>query len=64
MPKNDLVTDKLGLKYAQILGVRVNITSEEELLNTISGFIQNKHKFSLFTPNPEFVLMATQDKEL
>ena len=64
MTKGKFRTDKSGLKYAQILGVKLNITSEGGVLNAIGNFLADKHKFSLITPNPELVVMASRDKKL
>lgn len=62
--KNEFRTDKSGLKYAQILGAKVNITSTEEVLKAIDNFWVKGHKFSLVTANPELMVMADGDKEL
>lgn len=64
MVKSEFKTDKSGLKYAQILGVRINITLEREVLNTISNFLVHGHKFCLFSTNPELLVMAASDVAL
>lgn len=62
MLKDEKRTQKLARYYVNILGVRLDSTSVEEVLNTIGFFLQSKHKFSLFTPNPEILVEASRDK--
>jgi len=63
-PKTELKTDKSGLKIAQILNVKVNITYQEQVINTISNFLARRHKFCLFSVNPELLVMAAGDPVL
>jgi N-acetylglucosaminyldiphosphoundecaprenol N-acetyl-beta-D-mannosaminyltransferase len=51
-------------KYVNILGLTLNSTSEEEVLKAVDDFWAKNVKFTVFTPNPEIVLMAEKDKEL
>ena len=51
-------------KYVKILGVRVDSTSKERVLTSVGKKLENKTKFSLFTPNPEIVLAAYGDSKL
>lgn len=53
---------KSARKHVNILNVRLDSTSIEEVLNTIGDFRQSKHKFSLFTPNPEILVEAEKNK--
>jgi len=50
--------------YVNILGVRLDSTSTSSVLNTIGGFLLSKHKFSVFTLNPEILVMAERDRDL
>ena len=53
---------KSARKHVNILNVRLDSTSIEEVLNTIGDFRQSKHKFSLFTLNPEILVEAEKNK--
>ncbi len=57
------MTNETGRKYVHILDVIVDSTSKDKVLNTIGLFLENKHKFSLFTPNPEILLKAKRDEK-
>lgn len=61
MIKTQKMTTKSARNYVNILGVRLDSTSTSSVLNTIGGFLQSKHKFSVFTPNPEILLEASRD---
>ena len=61
MKKNSLKKANWGRNYVNILGVRVDSTSETSVLNTIGSFLQSKRKFSLFTLNPEILVEASCD---
>lgn len=52
---------KVERKYAYILGIKLSITNRERLLKDIETKLDNKEKFFLVTPNPENLLIATQD---
>ena len=51
-------------KYAQILGIKLNSTREDEVLALVESFIAQGRKFTIFTPNPEIVLLAQKDEKL
>ena len=55
---------KSGRNYVNILDVRLDSTSTSSVLNTIGNFLRSKHKFSLFTANPELLVMAAKDQNL
>lgn len=61
MLKNQKMITKSARNYVTILGIRLDSTSIDSVLNTIGGFLQSKHKFSVFTPNPEILLEASRD---
>ncbi len=52
---------KVDRKYGYILGIKISITSKEEVLNLINLRLENKEKFYIVTPNPENLLLATKD---
>lgn len=52
---------KRGPKHGNILGIRLDSTRNERLLEEISLRLENKERFYLVTPNPEIVLKATSD---
>lgn len=56
---------KKAQEYAQILGIRLSITPEDRLLVRLGKILKNKEKFvpvTIFTPNPEIVLLARRNK--
>lgn len=55
---------KSNRKYVNILGVRVDSTSEGEVLAKITQKIASKAKFYVVTPNPEIIVRAQKDSEL
>lgn len=64
MKKVDLKTHSTRLKYAQIVNIGLNSTSINSVLALVRNFIARNHKFSIFTPNPELIVMALNDNEL
>lgn len=52
---------KVDRKYGDIMGVKVSITSRDEVLTFINSRLDSKEKFYIVTPNPENLLMATKD---
>lgn len=48
-------------KYGEILGIKVSITSKDEVLDFINSRLESKEKFFIVTPNPENLLLATKD---
>jgi len=52
---------KVDRKYGYILGIKISITSKEEVLDFINLRLENKEKFYIVTPNPENLLLATKD---
>lgn len=52
---------KRGPKHGNILGIKISSTSREQLLASITDRLDKKDKFFIVTPNPEIVLMATND---
>jgi N-acetylglucosaminyldiphosphoundecaprenol N-acetyl-beta-D-mannosaminyltransferase len=61
MNQNDLKRDRT---YAQILKVKISITSKERVLMMVSDFLALKRKFYLLTANPELLVMAQRDENL
>ena len=55
----------MSLNTVKILGVKINSSCKEELLNKIVDFASGKAGSSLvvFTPNPEFLVEAQKNKE-
>ncbi len=49
---------------AQILNIKLDSTSKEEVLTTIGNRIKNKDKFIILTPNPEIIMAAQKDSKL
>lgn len=71
MLKGQKMITKLARNYVNILNIRLDSTSVEEVLNTIGVFLTNRYlpagrqgKFSLFTANPELLVMAAKDQSL
>lgn len=64
MSKRQKMAIKSARNYVNILGVRLDSTSTSSVLNTIGCFWQTKYKFSLFTANPELLVMAAKDQSL
>ncbi|HCR36198.1 hypothetical protein A2130_03365 [Candidatus Woesebacteria bacterium GWC2_33_12] len=52
---------KTGPKHGNILGIRLDSTRKEKLLSEIRSKLESKEKFYIVTPNPEIVLVATND---
>jgi N-acetylglucosaminyldiphosphoundecaprenol N-acetyl-beta-D-mannosaminyltransferase len=52
---------KVERKHGEILGIKVSITSKQEVLDFINTRLESKEKFYVVTPNPENLLKATQD---
>jgi len=50
-------------KQAEILGVPINILSKEEAINEIIKMIENPELSEVYTPNPEMIMLAQEDKE-
>lgn len=53
---------KSARNYVNILGVKLDSTSVNKVLNTMGVFWQSMYKFRLFTPNPEILIEANADK--
>lgn len=64
MSKRQKMAVKSVRNYVNILGVRLDSTSTSSVLNTIGGFWHSGYKFSLFTANPELLVMAAKDQSL
>ena len=58
------MTTKSGRNYVNILGVRLTSTELVEVLALIEDFMVRGQKFSLFTANPELLVMAAKDQSL
>jgi N-acetylglucosaminyldiphosphoundecaprenol N-acetyl-beta-D-mannosaminyltransferase len=58
---NSNKTIKKDQKYVRILNTDVLSTSLQEVLTGISSEISHNKKEAVFTPNPEFVLLASQN---
>lgn len=63
--------DGKGLKYGQIMGINVASTSIDAVLTRVNNFISDNYEFgsrssnfSIFTPNPELILMAQDNPGL
>lgn len=56
--------NKKGQEHVKILGIDVLSTNLSELLAGIETKISHNNKFSVFTPNPELLLMAKQNIKL
>jgi N-acetylglucosaminyldiphosphoundecaprenol N-acetyl-beta-D-mannosaminyltransferase len=52
---------KVERKYAFILGIKLSITTKNQLLRDIELRLDSKERFYVITPNPENVLIATKD---
>lgn len=52
---------KRGPKHGNILGIKITSTSRDGLLASIGEKVSKKDKFFIVTPNPEIVLMASDD---
>lgn len=52
---------KVERKYGEILGIKVSITSKDEVLNFINSRLDSKEKFYMVSMNPENLLLATKD---
>ena len=46
----------------EILGVKIDNLSLQEVLEQINNFVQSKNKHFVVTPNPEFLVAAQKDK--
>jgi len=46
-----------------ILGVKVNKITSEEVIQRVGEWLEKKEKHYIVTPNPEFVMYARQDQE-
>ena len=64
MLKKQKTPVKSGRNYVNILDIRLDSTSTSSVLNTIGNFLQSRYKFSLFTANPELLVMAAKDQSL
>ncbi len=58
MPK---INTWMGLKHGTLFGVKVTVTSKEEVLNFVKDRLDLKEKFYIVTPNPENILIAKDD---
>jgi len=47
----------------KILDVKIDDLEMEEVLERVTGFLKSENQHCLFTPNPEFLVEASQDKE-
>jgi N-acetylglucosaminyldiphosphoundecaprenol N-acetyl-beta-D-mannosaminyltransferase len=64
MKKTSFSDSNTARKYVNILGLSLNSTSERGVLATVEDFLVKNVKFTVFTPNPEIVLMARKDRVL
>ena len=46
-----------------ILGIKISLESEQELIQSISEYINSGQKIRIFTPNPEMVIEAQRDND-
>lgn len=61
--KLDKAVGQMHGQSLQLLGIRLNSTSLESVLNLIVEKIASDKKLWLVTPNPEFLVAAQQDEE-
>ncbi len=54
----------MGLKQGKILGIKVDSTSEERVLERVLDFLSHNQKFLIVTPNSEIILQAQTNKKL
>lgn len=52
---------KVERKYGEILGIKVSVTSKDEVLNFVRSRLESKEKFYIVSMNPENLLLATKD---
>lgn len=64
MPKTLKNPTTFAQEYVTILGVRVDSTSKEEVLNAVNKKVSSKTQFYIVTPNPEIINLAQSDPEL
>ena len=64
MLKNNENNVNFSQKYVTILGINMLSTTISGVLAGVRDKISHNLKFSIFTPNPELVLMANQDQNL
>lgn len=50
-------------KKAEILGVPVNVLSKEEAVDEVINLLDEPDLSSIYTPNPEMIMLAQEDKE-
>jgi len=50
------------MSKTEILGVKIDNLSLQEVLEKIDGFLESKNKYFVVTPNPEFLVAAQKDK--
>ncbi|MCX6705630.1 MAG: WecB/TagA/CpsF family glycosyltransferase [Candidatus Woesebacteria bacterium] len=55
---------KSSRNHVNILGVRLDSTSQARVLALLEDFIVRGQKFSVFTANPELLVMAAKDQNL
>lgn len=55
---------RVGRKEGTILGIKVSITSKDQVLGFVESKLDQKEKFYIVTPNPENLLIATHDGPL
>jgi len=50
------------MNKVEILGVKIDSLSLQEVLATVEQFLASKNKYYIVTPNPEFLVAAQKDK--
>ena len=55
---------KSSRNHVNILGVRLDSTSQARVLALLEDFIVRGQKFSVFTANPELLVMAAKNQSL
>ena len=53
----------MSFTTCNILGVPINNVNLNEALNLVLLYLEENEKKMIFTPNPEFVINALEDKE-
>jgi N-acetylglucosaminyldiphosphoundecaprenol N-acetyl-beta-D-mannosaminyltransferase len=51
-------------KHGTVLGVKVSITDESEVIDFVEECLRKKRKFFITTPNPEIIVQAQNDQDL
>jgi len=64
MLKRQKMTHKSGRVYVNILDIRLDSTSTSSVLTLVTDFIARGWQFTIFTANPELLVMTERDRDL